>query len=82
MRVRARLAVLGSLVVLGAAGVGTASPAVAGCNESTGTIVCAQGDIRGTSGKPPAAPIQGAWGSWCSGGICYPGYAGFFGVWP
>ncbi len=41
------------------------------------TTVCAQGDIRGTHAGPPASPTQGAWGTWCNGRVCFPGYGGF-----
>jgi len=86
MRLNPRLAVSGGIAsgciaALGLAGLVAAPTAAAGCNDSSGTVVCAQGEIRGTSGPPPSAPIQGAWGSWCNSTICYPGYTGGFGVW-
>ena len=50
MRMLARLAVPGCLVALGLAGLIAAPVAAADCNDSSGTTVCAQGDIRATDG--------------------------------
>jgi hypothetical protein len=60
MRVLVRLAVSGWLVALGLAGLIAAPVASADCNDSSGTTVCAQGDIRGTHAPPPARPANGA----------------------
>jgi hypothetical protein len=77
MRIRARFAVPVSLVVLGSGLVG-APVAAADCNVSSGTVVCAQGDIRGTHGSPPARGDLGSYGAFCSSNVCYTG--GGFGV--
>jgi hypothetical protein len=69
----ARLATLGCLVALGGAGLIVAPLAAADCNASSGTTVCAQGDIRGTHGPPPALPTLGSYGSWCNGAVCFSG---------
>ncbi|WP_140698051.1 hypothetical protein [Mycolicibacterium hodleri] len=61
---------LGALVVAGVVGAPTAA---AGCNQSSGTVVCAQGDIRGTEAPPPVQPELGSYGSWCNGNVCFPG---------
>ncbi|BDX34794.1 hypothetical protein TUM20985_53410 [Mycobacterium antarcticum] len=50
-----------------------APAALAGCNDSSGTVVCAQGDIRGTDAPPPARPDLGSYGTWCNGNVCFPG---------
>jgi hypothetical protein len=66
--------------VAGVLGVAGAPIAAAGCNDSSGTVVCAQGDIRGTHAQPPARPEPGpGYGTWCnSGGLCFgPGIAIF-----
>lgn len=67
-----------TVVVVATAGLGTAPSAVAGCNDSSGTVVCAQGDIRGTDAPPPAMPGLGSYGTWCNGTVCFPG--NLFGV--
>ena len=79
MRIDRRWAAPLGLAVLGLGGVIVAPTAAAACNDSSGTVVCAQGDIRGTNGPPPVAPSRGAWGTWCSTSVCYPGYVGSFG---
>lgn len=76
MRSKTRLVapvLLGALVL---AGLVSAPTAAAACNDSSGTTVCAQGEVRGTEAPPPAAPTHGAWGTWCSGGACYSNYSG------
>jgi hypothetical protein len=73
MRIFTHLTVPGCLVVLGAAGVIAAPAAVADCNNSSGTTVCAQGDIRGTHAGPPERPAYPfAFGFGC-GYLCYGG---------
>jgi hypothetical protein len=73
MRILVRLAVPGFLVVLGLGGMITAPAAFADCNDSSGTTVCAQGDIRGTDAPPPARPPYAyAFGFGC-GYLCYGG---------
>jgi hypothetical protein len=64
-----------ALVPLAAAGLAFAPTAAAGCNDSSGTTVCAQGDIRGTHAGPPSRSTDGvAYGAWCGGnGFCYRG---------
>jgi hypothetical protein len=66
------LAVLGTGAVLGA------PVATAACNDSSGTVVCAQGDIRGTQGPPPSRGDLGAYGTWCNSNVCFSG--GGFGI--
>ncbi|MBJ7339576.1 hypothetical protein [Mycolicibacterium sp.] len=61
---------LAALTMVGVAG---APAAAAGCNDSSGTVVCAQGDIRGTDAPPPAMPDLGSYGSWCNANVCFPG---------
>jgi uncharacterized membrane protein len=69
-----RLTVPGCLVVLAAAGVVAAPTVAAACNDSSGTIVCAQGDIRGTNAPPPSrADVGPIFGAWCRGGSCFGG---------
>ncbi|HYO02549.1 MAG TPA: hypothetical protein VET27_12010 [Mycobacterium sp.] len=63
---------------LGVAAFAGAPAASAGCNDSSGTVVCAQGDIRGTHAAPPARADLGAWGYWCNGSVCFSG--GRFGI--
>lgn len=63
--------ILSVLFVVGVVGFGNAPVAVAGCNDSSGTVVCAQGDIRGTQGPPPARADLGSWGTWCNGSVCF-----------
>jgi hypothetical protein len=76
MRRLARLAIPGCLVALGLAGLIAAPVAAADCNDSSGTTVCAQGDIRGTHAPPPARPAYPfAFGYGC-GYVCYGGYGG------
>lgn len=73
MGILVRLALPGLLAVLGWAGLMTAPTALADCNNSSGTTVCAQGDIRGTHARPPARPAYPyAFGYGC-GYICYGG---------
>lgn len=75
MQMLARLAVPGCLVALGMAGLIAAPVAAADCNDSSGTVVCAQGDIRGTHAPPPSRPdYPFAFGYGC-GYVCY-GYGG------
>jgi hypothetical protein len=74
MRMLAHLAIPGCLVALGLAGLIAAPVATADCNDSSGTTVCAQGDIRGTHAPPPSRPAYGfAFGYGC-GYICYGGF--------
>ncbi|BBZ26274.1 hypothetical protein MMAD_05690 [Mycolicibacterium madagascariense] len=61
-----------SVAVLGAvAGLVGAPSAAAACNDSSGTVVCAQGDVRGTHAAPPSRGTLGSYGSFCSGTACY-----------
>ncbi|MEU0497258.1 hypothetical protein [Mycobacterium sp. NPDC006124] len=78
MRIRRRWAVTVVTVGVAAAGLAAAPSAVAGCNDSSGTVVCAQGDIRGTDAPPPVQPGLGSYGTWCNGAVCFPG--NLFGV--
>jgi hypothetical protein len=73
MQMHVRLALPVCLVALGAAGLVGAPSAAASCNDSSGTVVCAQGEIRGTNAPPPAMPGLGSYGSWCNGNVCFPG---------
>ena len=74
MRTFTRLAMPGWLVALGVAGLIAAPVAAADCNDSSGTTVCAQGDISGTHALPPSRPdYPFAFGSGC-GYVCYGGY--------
>jgi hypothetical protein len=77
MGMHQRLAVSVCVTALAVAGLLGAPSAAADCNDSSDTTVCAQGDIRGTHAGPPASPTQGAWGTWCNGRVCFPGYGGF-----
>ena len=70
---RQRLVVPVCLAVFAGIGLVGAPAAAAGCNDSSGTIVCAQGDIRGTDAPPPTMPYLGAYGSWCNASVCFPG---------
>ena len=45
--------------------------AAADCNDSSGTTVCAQGDIRGTHAPPPSRPDYGFGFGYGCGYICY-----------
>ena len=75
---RVRLVVLGWLAVLGSAGFMIAAPvAGADCNNSSGTTVCSQGEIRGTNAPPPQRPSHGAYGAWCTSTNCFPSNFGF-----
>jgi hypothetical protein len=76
MRILVRLAVPGCLVVLGVAGLIAAPVAAADCNASSGTTVCAQGDIRGTHAAPPARPPYGFGFGYGCGYICFGGGGG------
>jgi hypothetical protein len=76
MRILARLAMLACLLVLGLAGLIAAPVAAADCNNSSGTTVCAQGDIRGTHAPPPARPAYGFGFGFGCGYICYGGGGG------
>jgi len=67
----AHLAIPGCLVALGLAGLIAAPVAVADCNDSSGTTVCAQGDIRGTHAPPPSRPAYGFGFGYGCGYICY-----------
>jgi hypothetical protein len=70
--------ILAALLPLAAVGMACAPTAAAGCNDSSGTTVCAQGDIRGTHAPPPArTPVVAIDGSFCSGGFCYGNFPGF-----
>ena len=73
MRRHPRLALSACLFLLGVTGRAGAPMAVAGCNDSSGTVVCAQGDIRGTDAPPPIMPGLGSYGSWCNANVCFPG---------
>lgn len=82
MRIHVRRVVLGWLVlgwlaVLAAAGLSVAPVAGADCNNSSGTTVCSQGEIRGTDAGPPQRPIRGAYGTWCNDTGCFPSNFGF-----
>ncbi len=77
MRVHVRVAVLGWLAVLGSAAVVAAPIAGADCNDSSGTTVCSQGEIRGTDAPPPQRPSHGAFGTWCTSTGCFPSDYGF-----
>ncbi|MDT5334809.1 MAG: hypothetical protein QOD90_314 [Mycobacterium sp.] len=70
--IRSALLAVGPFVV-GVAGLVGAPVAAAGCNDSSGTVVCAQGDIRGTHGPAPARSDLGAWGTWCNDSVCFSG---------
>jgi hypothetical protein len=78
MHIPPRLALPFCLAGLGAAGFVGAPVAAAGCNDSSGTVVCAQGDIRGTHGTAPARSDLGSWGTWCNDAVCFSG--GRFGI--
>ncbi|MDP9167323.1 MAG: hypothetical protein M3O32_14880 [Actinomycetota bacterium] len=78
MRIDPRVVLPVCVVVLGVGGVIGAPAASAGCNDSSGTVVCAQGDIRGTNAPPPVQPGLGSYGTWCNGNVCFPG--NLFGV--
>jgi hypothetical protein len=71
MRMLAHLAIPGCLVALGLAGLIAAPVATADCNDSSGTTVCAQGDIRGTHAPPPSRPAYGFGFGYGCGYICY-----------
>ncbi len=73
MRMPARLVLPMCLVAVGVTGVAGAPVASAACNDSSGTVVCAQGDVRGTHAPPPVQPDQGSYGTWCNGTVCFPG---------
>lgn len=73
MPMRPRPVLLVFTIAFGAVGLVGAPAATAGCNDSSGTVVCAQGDIRGTDAPPPTQPEQGSYGSWCNGNVCFPG---------
>jgi hypothetical protein len=77
MRSLVRLAVPGWLVALGLAGLISAPVAGADCNASSGTTVCAQGDIRGTHAPPPVRPAYGPGFGYGCGYLCYGGGGGF-----
>jgi hypothetical protein len=77
MRSLVRLAVSGWLVALGLAALISAPVAGADCNDSSGTVVCAQGDIRGTHAPPPARPAYGPGFGYGCGYLCYGGGGGF-----
>jgi len=78
MRMPLRWAVTVVTFGVATAGLVAAPAAVAGCNDSSGTVVCAQGDIRGTDAPPPVQPGLGSYGTWCNGAVCFPG--NLFGV--
>jgi hypothetical protein len=73
MRVRFRLASLGGVIALMAAGLVGAPVTAADCNNSSGTTVCAQGDVRGTHAPPPARPAYGPGFGFGCGYLCYGG---------
>ena len=74
MRIHPQLTVPACLVVLGMAGVVGAPAAAATCNDSSGTTVCAQGEIRGTNAPPPArADFGPVFGAWCNARFCFGG---------
>lgn len=72
-----RIAVLGWLIALGSAGLIAAPVAGADCNDSSGTTVCSQGQIRGTDAPPPQRPSHGAYGTWCNATGCFSSNYGF-----
>jgi hypothetical protein len=76
MRILARLAMPVCLLALGLAGLTGAPVAAADCNNSSGTTVCAQGDIRGTHAPPPARPAYGFGFGFGCGYICFGGGGG------
>jgi len=78
MRIHRRWAVTVATFGMAAIALVGAPAAAAGCNDSSGTVVCAQGDIRGTDAPPPVQPGLGSYGTWCNDVICFPG--GLFGV--
>jgi len=78
MRIHRRWSVVVMSVGVAGAALAAAPAAVAGCNDSSGTVVCAQGDIRGTDAPPPVQPGLGSYGTWCNGAVCFPG--NIFGV--
>lgn len=66
---------LALLLPMAALGLAWAPEAAAGCNDSSGTTVCAQGDVRGTHAGPPArTPVVAIDGSFCSNEFCYGGF--------
>jgi hypothetical protein len=71
MRILTRLAMPACLVALGLAALIAAPVATADCNDSSGTTVCAQGDIRGTHAPPPSRPAYGFGFGYGCGYICY-----------
>ena len=77
-RLTAPVGLAGCLAALAVLGVVGAPTAAAGCNPSSGTVVCAQGEIRGTDAPPPVQPGLGPYGSWCNSRVCFPG--NLFGV--
>ena len=78
MRIHLRWTVTVATFGMAAVALVGAPAAAAGCNDSSGTVVCAQGDIRGTDAPPPVQPGLGSYGTWCNDVICFPG--GLFGV--
>lgn len=73
MRIRHRLACLGGLLALGTVALVSTPVAAADCNNSSGTTVCAQGDVRGTHAGPPARPAYGPGFGYGCGYLCYGG---------
>jgi hypothetical protein len=73
MRILVRLAMPACLVALGLAGLIAAPVAAADCNDSSGTTVCAQGQIRGTHAAPPARPAYPYEFGYGCGYLCYGG---------
>jgi hypothetical protein len=71
MGMRVRVTVLSALALGASAGLVSAPIASATCNDSSGTVVCAQGDIRGTHGSPPSRGELGSWGTFCSSIACF-----------
>lgn len=78
MRIHGRLIVVAWLAALGSAGLIAAPVAGADCNDSSGTRVCSQGEIRGTNAPPPVRPTTGAFGTWCTSTNCFGGFG--FGI--
>lgn len=73
MRTSRRVALPLFVAVLGTIGVLGAPSASAACNDSSGTVVCAQGDVRGTHGAPPSRGALGSYGSFCTSSACFLG---------
>ncbi|MDX1892331.1 hypothetical protein [Mycolicibacterium sp. 050158] len=72
------IGIVSSVAMLAGLALVGAPEAAADCNDSSGTVVCAQGDIRGTHGAPPVRSSLGSYGTWCSSSACFTG--GGFGI--